>query len=94
MKIRVPKPVITREQMAARLTELGISEGSYSLYGTGRQAEGFCMDQLPLGRWVVYWAERGVRSSERIFDDEGEACIELFRRLQQDGSIPADAQLL
>lgn len=61
-KIRVPKPRVTREQLAERLSDFGVSPGVYSLYGTGRQAEGHCMDQLPLGRWVVYFAEPGSAS--------------------------------
>jgi hypothetical protein len=93
-KIRVPKPRITREQFAERLAELGVAPGAYSLYGTGRQAHGHCMDQLPLGRWVVYFSERGSRESERFFDDEGDACAELFRRLKHEGLMPADALLL
>jgi hypothetical protein len=92
-KIQVPKPRVTRQQLADRLAELGVPSGSYSLYGTGRQADGHCMDQLPLGRWVVYFAERGSRDSERTFDDEGEACEEVFRRLKDEGLVPADATL-
>jgi hypothetical protein len=93
-KIQVPKPRVTREQLAQRLDELGVRSGSYSLYGTGAQAEGFCMDQLPFGRWVVYFAERGSRGSERVFHDEGEACEDLFRRLKEDGAVSPDATLL
>lgn len=92
-KIPVPKPRVTREQLAERLTELGVSADDYALYGTGRW-EGHCMDQLPLGRWVVYYTERGGRSSERVFDDEGDACAELFRRLKREGIVPTDALLL
>lgn len=94
MKIQVPRPRVTREQLAARLTELGVSPGIYSLYGTGHQAEGSCLDQLPLGGWVVYFAERGARSSERFFDDEGDACADLFGRLKDEGALPRDAVLL
>jgi hypothetical protein len=93
-KIRVPKPRVTREQLAERLSDLGVSPGHYSLYGPGSQAERHCMDQLPLGRLVVYFAERGSRESERFFDDEGDACVELFRRLKKGGVVPADALLL
>ena len=94
MKIRVPKPLVTREELAARLAQLGVPPGEYSLYGTGNQAEGYCMDQLPLGRWVVYFAERGSRGSERCYDDEGDACGELFRRLKEEGLVPHDALLI
>lgn len=90
-KIRVPVPRITREQLAEHLAGLGVPDGAYSLYGTG--IEGHCMDQLPLGRWVVYYSERGERSSERTFDDEGDACEDLFRGLQSEGTVPADAPL-
>lgn len=93
MKIRVPKPRVTREQLAARLTELGVPPGAYCLHGTGTQSEGYCMDQLPLGRWVVYFSERGSRGSERFFADEGDACAELFRGLKEEGLVPADALL-
>ncbi len=93
-KIEVPKPRITRAQLVERLDALGVPRGSYSLYGTGAQADGFCLDQLPLGRWVVYFAERGSRGSEHVFDDEGEACRELFSRLKDDEVLPQDATLL
>jgi hypothetical protein len=93
MKVPVPRPRITREQLAQQLTELGVPPSAYSLYGTGRQVDGLCMDQLPLGRWVVYFTERGARSSEHFFDDEGDACEDLFRRLQADGDVQRDASL-
>jgi hypothetical protein len=92
-KIRVPRPRVTREQLADRLADLGVPPGYYSLDGTGRQAHGLCMDQLPLGRWLVYYADRGSRDSERAFDDEGAACEEMFRRLKDEGVVPADATL-
>ena len=90
----MPRPRITREQLAERLDELGVPRGAYSLYGTGNQSHGHCMDQLPLGRWAVYFSERGSRESERVFGDEGDACSDLFERLRKDGLVPADALLL
>lgn len=90
-KVAVPRPSITREQFAERLRELGVSEDVYFLYGTREMRH--CMDQLPLGKWVVYWSERGGRESERTFSDEGDACEELFSRLQQDRLAPVDASL-
>jgi hypothetical protein len=94
MKIPVPRPRIAREELAERLTQLAVPRGAYSLYGSGRQAQGHRMDQPPLGRWVVYFAERGARSSERFFDDERDACAEVFRRLQDEGDLPPDAVLM
>jgi hypothetical protein len=91
-KVAVPKPSITREGLAARLRELGVPNEEYYLYGTREMRH--CMDQLPLGKWVVFWSERGGRESERTFGDEGDACQELFTRLRQDGLVPADARLL
>lgn len=92
VEISVPRPRITREQMVARLKDIGVTSG-FALYINEGQADGLCMFQLPRGRWKVCYAERGELSDERFFDDEGEACAELFRRLQASGAVPFDAKL-
>jgi len=81
-----------RDELAARLIELGVADGSYFLYGMREECH--CLDQKPLGRWVVFFGERGGHSSERVFEDEGDACAQLFKRLQRAGLVPDDALLL
>ncbi len=37
--------------------------------------------------WRVYYAERGLRTSEKVFRTEAEACQEFYRRLASDPTV-------
>jgi hypothetical protein len=73
---------MNREELRQRLDAEGIRKDAYDLGGTP------CEECLRLERvvdgWVVYYAERGLRTNERYFNSESEACSYLADRLIRD----------
>ena len=73
---------MNRQKLRARLEAEGIRTDTYDLGGTT------CEECLRLERatdgWVVYYAERGLRTNERFFSTEAEACSYLAERLLRD----------
>jgi hypothetical protein len=61
-----------------------IRRDAYYLNGTGA-SEAYCIEHSPKG-WSVFYFERGLRSCERIFSTEDEACNELVTQLESDPS--------
>jgi len=52
----------------------------YNLDGTGRKDERFCIERDG-NVWIVYFSERGVKTTEIEFNSEGEACKYLLEQL-------------
>lgn len=52
----------------------------YNLDGHGRKDERFCIE-TDGDLWVVYFSERGVKTTEVKFRTEDEACKYLFAQL-------------
>lgn len=52
----------------------------YNLNGKGRDDERICLI-VEKEKWVVYYSERGVRTTEFFFDTEEEACKYIFETL-------------
>ncbi len=57
---------------------------SYSIEGELRD-ESMCLE-AKAGGWAVFYSERGLRSGERWFETEDEACDFLAQRLLADPS--------
>jgi hypothetical protein len=71
---------MTVEELRDELFRRGVPEDAYSLQG-GARDECYVLD--PTGsEWVVYYAERGLRTDERRFRTEAEACEEMLRRMR------------
>ena len=70
---------MNREEVQRTLKDKGISEDMYSLNG-GLPNESYCLEK---GKdvWEVYYSERGVKTSLRLFDTEDEACQHLLKRV-------------
>ena len=70
--------------MRAFLESEGVAEDQYELDGR------FCDECLCLeernGVWRVFYAEHGLRSGEREFDSEDDACQFMAQRLLADAS--------
>lgn len=60
-----------------------VREDAYSL--DGDRDESMCLEPVT-GGWAVYYSERGLRSGERRFETEDEACQFLAARLLADPS--------
>lgn len=72
-------------QLADILEHEHIDPNSYSI-GPSTRGEQYCIEFLD-GSWAVYYAERGLRTGIKNFDNEGDACqylLTLLRRLQRD----------
>ena len=52
----------------------------YNLDEEGRDDERLCLKKEK-SKWVVYYLERGVRTTEQIFDNEEDACDYIFETL-------------
>ena len=52
----------------------------YNLDGEGRKDERLCLE-FNLGKWNVYFIERGIRTINIFFDSEGDACQYLYYQL-------------
>ena len=75
---------LTRARLEALLDAENVSGDSYELHG-GRADEALVMEERG-GAWIVYYAERGLRSGERTFQTEDEACRFMLDRLLRDPS--------
>lgn len=73
---------MTRRELATRLSEEGISTGTYALYGENRD-NAYVLDQTETG-WLVYFRERGLRDWEHLFPTEQEACSFLLHSILAD----------
>lgn len=63
---------MTKAELAAKLIEIGVPKGDYSLSG-GLPNEAYCLEHSG-GKWRVYYSERGERTGLKVFDSEEEAC--------------------
>jgi hypothetical protein len=54
-------------------------------FGGSNPDEQYCLEEEPAG-WHVYYAERGLRRNERVYDDEDEACRDLLDRVLRDST--------
>ncbi|MEU5726368.1 hypothetical protein [Micromonospora sp. NPDC047738] len=73
---------LTRADLEIVLPREGFAPDSYRLPGGIGANECYVLDLGPAG-WEVYYSERGVKGSLRVFRTEGEACayfLELLRR--------------
>ncbi len=81
---------MNRASLKALLVAEGVADDQYDLNGR------FCDECLHLehidGSWHVYYAERGLRTGEREFETEDEACQFMARRLLADPSTREQAR--
>ena len=75
---------LTRNRLVMLLDAENVSTDAYRLHGE-RADEALVLEE---GRdaWAVYYAERGLRSGERTFESEDEACHFMLDRLLRDPS--------
>lgn len=71
---------LNRVSLRLMLEREDVDPDSYSLEG-GHQDERYVLEQASQG-WAVYYAERGMRTSEEVFATE--ACNRLFDLLLRD----------
>ena len=70
-------------ELSKELQKLDIDELSYSI-GYTSDSEKYVIDSIPNGKWVTYYSEKGLRTGERTFDSEEEACNYFIQTLKRD----------
>jgi len=68
---------MTIAELRTALERLGVPRTDYSLLRGGYPNECYCLVQDGDG-WVVYYSERGHKSSVECFGTESEACEYLY----------------
>lgn len=71
---------MNKKELKIKLQQSGIDENLYNLDGKGRKDERFCIENTD-GKWYVYFCERGVKTTNKIFDTENDACQFIFKQL-------------
>jgi len=74
---------VTIQDLVQVLRTRPVPEDAYRLGAQGGADEVYVLEQMGVD-WVVFFAELGLRTEERVFSSEAEACWELLRRLQRD----------
>ena len=70
------------KELKKTLKAVGIPTDLYNLDGKGRDDERLCLVNEN-SKWVVYYLERGVRTTELFFDSEEEACDYILKLLRE-----------
>ncbi len=73
-----------RESLKALLDAEDVDPAAYSLDG-GLPFEAYVLERRPCD-WVVYYSQRGMRSSEEAFEVEGDACARLLELILRDST--------
>jgi hypothetical protein len=71
---------MNRAELKETLDREGVSPAAYC-FDCGLPNDVFVLSQEPLGRWSVYYSERGSKFSEKFFDSEDAACRHLLQTL-------------
>lgn len=71
---------MTREELEKKLKMAGVPDYVYNLTGKGRKDECLCIEKNQ-DKWFAYYLERGIRTTNEIFNSEEEACDFLYSQL-------------
>jgi hypothetical protein len=74
--------LVNRQALRALLDAEDVAHSAYSLDGAHRD-ECLCL-VAAVGGWVAFYAEGGLRTGERLFETENEACDFMATRLLAD----------
>lgn len=61
------------------LINMGVPSMLYNLDGNGRTDERFCLEFIN-NEWKVYFAERGIKTTDEKFLSEEEACQFIYEQ--------------
>jgi hypothetical protein len=73
---------MTKAQLKEYLDRHGFNPQTYSLE-PGVHADQYVLEEN-YGKWPVYYSERGIRTGEKVFNNEEEACAYLLEILSKD----------
>ncbi len=61
------------QDLKKMLVEKQVPDNLYNLEGAGRKDERFCLEKVD-DKWRVYYSERGVKTTDKVFELEEDAC--------------------
>jgi hypothetical protein len=82
---------VNREMLAVLLIQFEIRPYAYDLYWRGTESEVYAIAHEQDG-WHVFYAERGIRTGERVHAAEADACDDLLMRIGKDPLTRSDRQ--
>lgn len=71
---------MTREMLEKELNIAGVPNYVYNLTGHGKKDDRLCMEKIK-DKWSVYYLERGIKTTNELFDSEDEACQFIYNQL-------------
>lgn len=71
---------MNKENLKKFLNEKGIDSDLYNLDGKGRVDERFCLENKN-DEWYVYYSERGIKTTNKRFLSEEDACDYIYNQL-------------
>lgn len=77
---------MTKNELQRQLDRLGINNKFYSLDG-GVHDDKYVLSQEPMGKWSVYYSERGLIIDKRVFNNESDACELLLNKLLREPTL-------
>ena len=69
-----------KEELKIQLQKYGVDEWLYNLDENGRNDERYCLTRKAQ-KWNVYFSERGIKTTDELFESEDEACQFIYNRL-------------
>lgn len=69
-----------KEELKIQLQKYGVAEWLYNLDGKGRNDERYCLIRKEQ-KWNVYFSERGIKTTDELFESEDEACQFIYSKL-------------
>lgn len=67
-------------ELQALLKEACVPNELYNLFEDGRDDERFCLIKKE-NNWEVYFSERGIKTTDKTFNTESEACQYIYDQL-------------
>lgn len=71
---------MTRKELEKKLELASIPQKMYNLHG-GYLGEEHVLNYVNKSCWEVYYFERGNKNALKVFNNEGDACNEIYNRL-------------
>lgn len=72
--------MMNRKELKEMLEQKNIPSYLYNLDGKGITDERFVLNSIN-NQWQVYFCERGVKTTDMMFDTESEACYYIHEQL-------------
>lgn len=73
---------MNKQKLIIKLKRARIPDYLYNLDEVGRDDERLCLKKIN-DKWNVYYCERGVMTTNILFDSEDEACEFIYNRLRK-----------